>query len=133
MILCNDDLNGWLSIENSSEKNNFFRNQFIFAKATFYDRIEMLKEGVFMRMNGEELSSIMDLKHCFSIDELLYSYESGELEIWLKQIGETKKAIQVHRIAKMNAYILLQLYEILEIDSDMSEEEIRKQDIFSLK
>ena len=73
----------------------------------------MLKEGGFMRMNGEELSSIMDLKHCFSIDELLYSYESGELEIWLKQIGETKKAIQ------MNAYILLQLYEILEIDSDM--------------
>lgn len=93
----------------------------------------MLKEGDFMRMKGEELSSIMDLKHCFSIDELLYSYESGELEIWLKQIGETKKAIQVHRIAKMNAYILLQLYEILEIDSDMSEEEIRKQDIFSLK
>ena len=93
----------------------------------------MLKEGVFMRMNGEELSSIMDLKHCFSIDELLYSYESGELEIWQKQIGETNKAIQVHRIAKMNAYILLQLYEILEIDSDMSEEEIRKQDIFSLK
>ena len=93
----------------------------------------MLKEGGFMRMNGEELSSIMDLKHCFSIDELLYSYESGELEIWLKQTGETKKAIQVHRIEKMNAYILLQLYEILEIDSDMSEEEIRKQDIFSLK
>lgn len=78
-----------------------------------------------MQMNGEFLFSITDLKRSFSIDELLYSYESGELEIWLRQIGEIERAKQVHQIAKMNAYILLQLYEILQIDPNLSEEEVR--------
>ena len=78
-----------------------------------------------MQMNGEFLFNIADLKRSFSIDELLYSYESGELEIWLKQIGEIERAKQVHQIVKMNAYILLQLYEILQIDPNLSEEEVR--------
>ena len=78
-----------------------------------------------MRMNGELLYSIVDLKRCFSIDELLYSYESGELEIWLKRIGETAKARQVSQIAKTDAYVLLRLYEILGINPNLSEEEIR--------
>ena len=78
-----------------------------------------------MRMNGELLYSIADLKRCFSIDELLYSYESRELEIWLKRIGETAKARQVSQIAKTDAYVLLRLYEILGISPNLSEEEIR--------
>ena len=32
-----------------------------------------------MFMNGEILTDLNDLKRCFSIDELLYSYGNGEL------------------------------------------------------
>ena len=41
-----------------------------------------------MLMNGEYLETLQDLKRCFSIEELLYSYESGGLEIWLERIGD---------------------------------------------
>lgn len=78
-----------------------------------------------MFMNGEYLLSIDDLKRCFSIEELIYSYISGELEIWLRKIGEDEKAEQVNEIPKMNAYILFHLYKILDLDLDLSEEEIR--------
>lgn len=76
-------------------------------------------------MNGEYLETLQDLKRCFCIDELIYDYISGELEIWLRKIGETEKAEKVSKISKVNAYILLQLYEILDLNPDLSEEEIR--------
>ena len=43
-----------------------------------------------MRMNGELLYSIADLKRCFSIDELLYSYETinEHLKKVHKKIGQ---------------------------------------------
>lgn len=41
-----------------------------------------------MTMNGEYLETLQDLKQCFCIDELIYDYISGELEIWLREIGE---------------------------------------------
>lgn len=78
-----------------------------------------------MVINGEYLENLDDLKRCFCIDELIYTYISGELEIWLKRIGETDKAEKVSEIPKMNAYILLRLYEILDLNPDLSEEEIR--------
>jgi len=78
-----------------------------------------------MTMNGEHLETLKDLKRCFCIDELIYTYCSGELEIWLRRIGETDKAEKVGKIAKVNAYILLRLYEILDLNPDLSEEEIR--------
>lgn len=78
-----------------------------------------------MMMNGEYLETLQDLKRCFCIDELIYDYISGELEIWLRKIGETEKAEKVSKISKVNAYILLQLYEILDLNPDLSEEEIR--------
>lgn len=40
-----------------------------------------------MFMNGEELCSLEDFKRCFSMEELLYYYESAGLEIWLTKIG----------------------------------------------
>ena len=40
-----------------------------------------------MLMNGEVLTSLNDLKRCFCIDELIYSYSNGELEIFLDKIG----------------------------------------------
>ncbi len=45
-----------------------------------------------MLMNGEILTGLSDLKRCFSIDELLYSYGNGELEIFLEKIGGTSKS-----------------------------------------
>lgn len=78
-----------------------------------------------MMMNGEYLETLQDLKRCFCIDELIYDYISGELEIWLRKIGETEKAEKVSKISKVNAYILLRLYEILDLNPDLSEEEIR--------
>lgn len=76
-------------------------------------------------MNGEYLKTLQDLKRCFCIDELIYGYIIGELEIWLRKIGETDKADRISKISKVNAYILLQLYEILDLNPDLSEEEIR--------
>ena len=85
-----------------------------------------------MLMNGEYLETIQDLKRCFSLDELLYSYYNGELEIWLREIGATEKANKVSKISKTNAYIILKLYEIFDLNPEWSEEEIRNQFI-SLK
>ena len=84
-----------------------------------------------MVMKGEHLETLQALKLCFCIDELIYDYISGELEIWLRKIGETEKAYRISKISKVNAYILLRLYEILELDPELSEEEIRS--IFTLQ
>ena len=84
-----------------------------------------------MLMNGEYLENLNDLKRCFCIDELIYDYGSGELEIWLRKIGETEKADRISKISKVNAYILLPLYEILDLNPDLSEEEIRS--LFTLQ
>lgn len=78
-----------------------------------------------MFMNGEYLETLQDLKRCFCIDELIYDYGNGELEIWLRKIGETEKADRISKISKVNAYILLRLYEILGLNPELSEEEIR--------
>lgn len=78
-----------------------------------------------MFMNGELLHSISDLRRCFSIDELIYNYYSGELEIWLKEIGEAEKARQISKIEK-NALLLIRLYQIFDLKYELSEEEIRK-------
>lgn len=84
-----------------------------------------------MMMNGEYLKTLKDLKRCFCIDELIYDYISGELEIWLRKIGETDKANKISEITKVNAYILLRLYEILDLNPELSEEEIRN--LFTLQ
>ncbi len=84
-----------------------------------------------MLMNGEYLETLQDLKRCFCIDELIYDYGSGELEIWLRKIGETEKADKINEIPKVNAYILLRLYEILDLNPELSEEEIRN--LFTLR
>ena len=45
-----------------------------------------------MVMNGEYMENLNDLKRCFSLEELLYSYYNGELEVFLDKIGEQEKA-----------------------------------------
>ena len=74
---------------------------------------------------GEVLTSLNDLKRCFCIDELIYSYSNGELEIFLDKIGEHEKAEQIRNIPNENALLLVRLYEILGLTYEDSEEKIR--------
>ncbi len=78
-----------------------------------------------MLMNGENLETLQDLKRCFCIDELIYSYYNGELEIFLDKIGEYKKAEQVRNISENNALLLIRLYEIFNLNYEDSEDQIR--------
>lgn len=77
-----------------------------------------------MLMNGEYLETIQDLKRCFSMEELLYSYESGELEIWLERIGETEKAEKIRNIQKTDAFTLVEIYRILGLNPEKSRNEL---------
>lgn len=78
-----------------------------------------------MFMNGEHLETLQDLKRCFCIDELIYSYYNGELEIFLEKIGEHRKAEQIRNISENNALLLVRLYEIFNLKYEDSEETIR--------
>ncbi len=78
-----------------------------------------------MLMNGEYLETIQDLKRCFFIDELIYSYYNGELEIFLDKIGEHEKAEQIRNITENNALLLIRLYNIFDLHYEDSEEKIR--------
>lgn len=84
-----------------------------------------------MFMNGEYVNTIEDLKRCLSLEELVYNYYSGELEIWLRKIGETEKADQLQQIQKDNAYLLVQLYAVFGWNPELSDEEIRRSENFS--
>ena len=79
-----------------------------------------------MFMNGEYVKTIEDLKRCLSLEELVYNYYSGELEIWLRKIGETEKAEQLRHIPENNAYLLLQLYAVFGWNPELSEEDLHK-------
>lgn len=79
-----------------------------------------------MVMRGCSLRSIRDLKANFSIDELVYSYYSGELEIWLNNIGEKSKAKKLSRISSNNAQLLIELYKVFDLNPALSEEEVRR-------
>ena len=79
-----------------------------------------------MMMNGEYLESLHDLKRCFCLEELLYSYYNGELEIFMSKIGENEKAEQLRNISEHNALLLIRLYGILGLNYEDSEEKIRQ-------
>lgn len=78
-----------------------------------------------MVMNGTEVHSLAELLRNFSIMDLVYSYTSGELEIWLRKIGEPEKAAHVRRIQRQNACLLLRLYGVFGLEPEWTEEEVR--------
>lgn len=78
-----------------------------------------------MVMNGTEVHSLPELFQHFSIADLVYSYTSGELEIWLRKIGESEKASQLHEIQRQNACLLLRLYGVLDLEPEWTEEEVQ--------
>ena len=77
-----------------------------------------------MIMNGNIINSIEEFKQNFSIFELIYCFYSGELEIWLRQIGENILADNLLKISR-NGYLLVNLYNLFGLDENLTEEEIR--------
>lgn len=77
-----------------------------------------------MIMNGNEICSLNKLKQNFSIDELVYCFCSGELEIWLRKTGENTLADKVSEIT-YNGYVLENLYRLFGLDPDLTESEVR--------
>ena len=60
----------------------------------------------------------------FVIDDLINAYYSGELEFFLRKCGEIKRVNMLGDIPH-NAYLLVRLYEILDLDPQLTEEIIR--------
>ena len=79
-----------------------------------------------MLMNGLPLGSMEDFLKNFSIEDLIWSFYTGELTIFLRKIGETEKADSVEGL-KRNAYMLEKLYRVFGIDPSLTEEEVREQ------
>lgn len=78
-----------------------------------------------MTMRGIEIHSINDLLKNFSIDELIYYYYSGELELFLREINENEKAEYVNDIKK-NSLLLIRLYHVFNLELEMTEEMVRQ-------
>lgn len=77
-----------------------------------------------MKMFGNELYSMQDLKQNFSIDELIYSYYSGELAVFLNSIGEYENAEKLDDIPH-NGWLLIRLYELFDLNPELTEEAVR--------
>ena len=79
-----------------------------------------------MPMIDENTKTFNDMLHKFEIDELVYSYYTGELEIFLRRAGKRGEADAVAALTTHNAFILVELYKILGLDPKLTEEEIRR-------
>ena len=78
-----------------------------------------------MIMRGQEIVSMSGFRANFVIDDLINAYYSGELDFFLRKCGEDKKADMLAAIPH-NAYLLVRLYEILDLDPKQTEEEIMR-------
>ena len=70
--------------------------------------------------------TLSDLNNCMNVDDLYEYFQSGQLERWLKVLGETEKASKVAELKKDDdiTTVLSQLFEILDLDfskEDVSE------------
>ena len=78
-----------------------------------------------MRMNGNIIHSVDELKRNFVIDELIDNYYSGELEFFLRSIGDAGRLKKLRCSVRQNAYMLVDLYDVFDISPEMTEEEVR--------
>ena len=68
---------------------------------------------------------------CFSILRwriegiLIDSYYSGELEFFLRSIGDAGRLKKLRSSVRQNAYMLVDLYDVFDISPEMTEEEVR--------
>lgn len=79
---------------------------------------------MFIMMNGQAVHTVDELIKNFSIDDLIYCYYTGELEIFLTELQEHEKASALKNIPN-NALLLIRLYNIFDIEPELTEEEIR--------
>ena len=79
-----------------------------------------------MPMIDENTKTFNDMLHKFEIDELIYSYYIGELEIFLRRMGKRGEADAVAALEMHNAFVLVELYKILGLDPYMTEDEIKR-------
>lgn len=79
---------------------------------------------MFIMMNGQAVHTVDELLKNFSIDDLIYCYYTGELEIFLTELQEHEKASALKNIPN-NALLLIRLYSIFGIEPELTEEEIR--------
>ena len=66
-----------------------------------------------MPMIDENTKTFNDMLRKFEIDELIYSYYTGELEIFLRRIKKCGEANAVAALKTHNAFILIELYKII--------------------
>ena len=78
-----------------------------------------------MTMISENTKTIGDMLHNFALDELIDSYYTGELEIFLRRIDCIAAADSVAALNTHNAFLLIELYKILGLNPEMTEEQIR--------
>ena len=78
-----------------------------------------------MMMNGKQLKTMSELMQNFCIDEFIGAFYSGELEYFLRKCGEDNTANLLCDIPH-NAYLLVRLYEILDVDPQLTEEKVRR-------
>lgn len=77
-------------------------------------------------MIDENTKTFNDMLHKFEIDELIYSYYIGELEIFLRRMGKRGETYAVAALEMHNAFVLVELYKILGLDPYMTEDEIKR-------
>lgn len=78
-----------------------------------------------MLMNGKEINSFEDLKINFNTTDLVKNFQNGELSKWLLSIDYADKSAQVDNLSKNESMLLTKLCEILEINPNLTEEEIK--------
>ena len=78
-----------------------------------------------IRMNGKLIRTFEGLMRNLCLDEILSSYFSGELEIFLEKHNEPEKAAALRNIPD-NAFLLVRLYEVFGLDPQLTENEIRE-------
>ena len=78
-----------------------------------------------MLMNGKEIKSLEDLKINFNTTDLVKNFQSDELSKWLLSIGYVDKSAQVDNLSENESMLLTKLCEILEINPNLTEEEIQ--------
>lgn len=92
---------------------------------TRYEGLVRSKASLYYVAGADE-DDVIQEGRIFEIDELVYSYYTGELEIFLRRAGKRGEADAVAALSTHNAFILVELYKILGLDPKMTEEEIRR-------
>lgn len=79
-----------------------------------------------MTMIDENTKTYDDMLRRFETDELISCYYTGELEIFLRRIGKHGEAEAIADLNTHNAFVLVELYKILGLDPNMTEDEIKR-------